>query len=334
MSARDPEVTVLMTVFNAGPFLRESVRSILDQTFRAFELVIVDDASTDGSLDVLREIASRDTRVRLIENAANKGQTPCLNQGLAVARGQWIARQDADDVSHRLRLERQVLFARLHELDLLGTCGWIVDENSRVRGLLDVPLSEEGINWLLPLLNPFLHTAVLFRTGAARALGGYDEGYRIAQDYDLWDRLIAGGGRVANLPFRAIRYRHLSTSLSKAGRSTAFAEARRVADRAFERNFGRPPESSESGTLAAFREGISPGSRRAFWDLYRALSKESGASFDERPRLAALLHLRVAGAVIGSSRGSAAVEFLCALGHSPTTTIGWALDRLRPLFSA
>ena len=101
-----PSVTVLMTMFNAAAHLRASVGSVLSQTFGDFEFVIVDDGSRDDSAAIVESY--RDARIRLVRNERNKGQTPCLNQGLALARGAWVARQDADDISLPRRLERQV----------------------------------------------------------------------------------------------------------------------------------------------------------------------------------------------------------------------------------
>ncbi len=140
-----PSISVLTTVYNAGRFFDASIRSILNQTFRDFEFLIVDDASTDGSAGVAGEWARKDSRIRVIRNEANKGQTPCLNQGLALARGRWIARQDADDLSHPLRLTRQFEHVTLKPgTVLLGTNGRIIDEGDRLVGLLDAPLTPKA----------------------------------------------------------------------------------------------------------------------------------------------------------------------------------------------
>lgn len=318
-----PTVTVLMTVFNAGSYLDAAIRSIAEQTFRDWEFLIVDDASTDDSGDVAETWAGRDHRIRVIRNAANKGQTPCLNQGLREARGQWIARQDADDLSLPDRLERQM--AAGGSVALLGTNGWIIDANGRVTGLLDAPLTHESITWTSPFLNPFMHTAVLARTAVIRdELGGYDENFRIAQDYDLWARLIARH-RSANLPDRLVCYRHLATSLSKAGRGTAFTEARRVSGREAERVFARPLTENEHDLLASFREGLDANRRAAFWRLYEELKSKAPADPDLK-RTCALHHLKAAGSV--SSPFPMMAEMFAALSASPRDTVQWLGDRL------
>ena len=320
---KPPAVTVLMTVYNAGRFLDAAIRSIVTQTFRDWEFIIVDDASTDGSAEVIASWVERDPRIRFFPNPVNKGQTPCLNQGLREARGAWIARQDADDLSLPDRLSRQM--AASGKLALLGTNGWMIDADDRTVGLLDAPLSQESITWTSPFLNPFMHTAVVVRTDVIRdEMGGYDESFRIAQDYDLWTRLVARHPS-ANLPDRLVCYRHLPTSLSKSGSSTAFAEARRVSRREAERIFGRTLTEPEEDLLAAFREGLSAENRMAFWRLYDELQKSGPTSPDLR-RTTALHHLKAAGAV------GAWPAMLAEIGSaglaSPGDTSRWLVDRL------
>ena len=324
-AAGSPSITVLMTVYNAGRFLDPAIRSIAGQVFRDWEFVIVDDGSTDGSLEVIRAWAERDPRIRLLANPVNQGQTASLNEGLRAARGRWIARQDADDLSHPLRLTRQFERVTIQpELVLLGTCGRMIDEHDRFVGLLDAPAGPDAIEWSSPFLNPFMHTSVLFRTDLVRdTLGGYDESYRIAQDYELWTRILADHPS-ANLTDRLVCYRHLGTSLSKAGRERAFAEARQVSDREADRIFSRRLSERERDLLAAFREGLTPANRRAFWTLYGDLQGPH-PSRDLRG-LAALHHLKAAGAMMAAPT-SLAAEIGAAFRSDVGTTLGWLGER-------
>ncbi|MFZ4680915.1 MAG: glycosyltransferase family 2 protein [Terrimicrobiaceae bacterium] len=325
----DPAITVLMTVFNAGRFLDPSIRSIINQAFRNFEFLIVDDASTDGSLVVAEEWARQDPRIRVIRNDANKGQTPCLNQGLRLARGKWIARQDADDLSHPVRLSEQHQFTTIHpEVVLLGTNGRIIDEQDRLTGLLDAPLSHEAIEWTSPFLNPFMHTSVLFRADIIRdEFGGYDESFRIAQDYDLWTRVLARH-RTANLPQRLVGYRHLESSLSKAGRDRAFAEAEQVSRRQSERVFRRKLEPAEHELLNRFREGLDPANCAAFWTLYHAERRKFEASSSrDLDRTTALHHLKAAGSLVSHDKVSAWREIAAALREDSFSTARWLAER-------
>jgi len=323
MNARPPTITVLMTVFNAGRFLDASIRSIVSQTFQDWEFLIVDDASTDGSAEVVESWAAKDARIRTIRNGGNKGQTPCLNQGLREARGTWIARQDADDLSHPLRLTRQ--FERVTAepgLALVGTCGRIIDGADRLCGLLDVPLTGESIQWSSALLNPFLHTSVMFRREVvADEFGGYDESFRISQDYDLWMRLAAQR-KSANLPWRLVCYRNIDTALSKVGRTTAFDEARRISERAEGNSFGRELSSEERRLVASFREGLDPADRHAFWNVYHSLTPLLKSP--DRTRLIAAHHLKVAGAC---GAGARCLEILSAFRQDPGFVTRWLVER-------
>ena len=324
----EPVITVLTTVFNAGRFFEPAIRSILSQTFRNFEFLIVDDASTDGSAKVAEAWAGKDPRIRVIRNDENKGQTASLNQGLQLARGRWIARQDADDLAHPLRLSKQHQFLSIQpSVVLLGTNGRIIDEQDRLTGLLDAPLSQQAITWTSPFLNPFMHTSVMFRADVIRdQLGGYNKAYRIAQDYELWTRVIAAQ-QSANLPQRLVCYRHLGTSLSKAGRDAAFAEASQVSAREARRVFGRSLNEGEARLIAAFREGLDPGNRSAFWRLYEDLLSKQDARAGDIPRTIAMHHLKAAGALSSKASWLAIAEILKALRINFGATLGWLATR-------
>jgi len=311
-----------MTVYNAGRFLDPAIRSITNQVFRDWEFVIVDDASTDNSREVLENWAREEPRIRLILNDRNTGQTPCLNQGLQVARGQWIARQDADDLSHPLRLIHQFEKVVTNDrLVLLGTCGRIIDENNHRVGLLDAPITMSAIAWWAPFLNPFVHTSVLVRTDVIRdEFGGYDESFRIAQDYDLWTR-ISAKNPAANLPARLVAYRHLSTSLSKAGKSTAFAEADLVSKREANRVFQEIPSAEDLRLISAFRSGLNQSTHKKFWVMYDRELRGRGPALKSE---AAIHRLKSAGAVGGFQ---SLVDVAVALRADFSRTLRWFKDR-------
>lgn len=329
---RAPQVSVLMAVYNGGDDLPASLESIATQTFTDWEMVVVDDASTDGTREVVESWSRRDPRIRLVSNAVNKGQTPCLNQGLRECRGRWVARQDADDLSASGRLAAQMEFVARHpDVVLLGTSGVLLDEHGRKAGLLDVPCTAAGIAWTSVFLNPFLHTSVLFqREAVLQTFGGYDESFRIAQDYDLWVRML-NAVPTANLPARLVSYRRSDASLSRAGRDLAMEEAGRVSARQFAHLLGRPPARGEEELCRAFRSGLPDSRRREFQGLLRRLggefsSKHPGwASGPES--VAASWHLRLAGSC--GSLPSAAHEMLAAFAADPGFVLRWMHDRVR-----
>jgi glycosyltransferase involved in cell wall biosynthesis len=220
-----PAVTVLMAVHNAERYLREAVESILEQSFRDFELVVVDDGSTDGSRAILDTY--EDTRLRVLSSSENHGLTISLNRGLREARGTYVARQDADDISEATRLERQVAFLDDNpKIALLGTAYHRIDENGRRTGERTVPVDTESARWRLLFLNAFPHTSVMVRRAVLLEVGPYDERYRYAQDYELWSR-IAALHDVAGLEDFLVSYRSSSTSMT-ATYQGAHAEAEAI----------------------------------------------------------------------------------------------------------
>ena len=219
-----PPVTVLMSVYNGAAHVRESIDSILRQSHAELELLVIDDASTDATPAILTSY--RDARLRVLRNAENLGLTRSLNLGLRAARAPLVARQDADDVAHRHRLARQLEFLRSHpEVAVAGSRFVSIDERGRRRPLhlwmkCATPL---GIRWQLMFENPFIHSAVVFRRGVVLdEFGGYDEGFRTNQDFELWSR-IARVHPLRNLrePLVALRGRRTSVGAGYAPEALA-----------------------------------------------------------------------------------------------------------------
>ena len=202
-----PAVSVLMSVYNGRPFLSRAIDSVNNQTFEDFEFLIIDDASTDGSLEVIRDWCTRDGRIRVIENKVNRGLGYCLKRGVKEARAPLVARMDDDDVSLPHRLERQVTYLSEHpEVDVVSS--WAIDcdaEEKPIR-IRQCPISHEEICRLIWTI-PFIHPAVMFRQSAIIKVGSYDPSLRRRQDYDLWFRCAAAGLRFANIPEPLIKYR-------------------------------------------------------------------------------------------------------------------------------
>lgn len=227
LSDRKPEISVLMPVHNGEAFLAEAIESILAQTLEAFELIVVDDGSTDGSAAIVDQFAERDARVRLLP-IVRSGIVGALEAGRAAARAPLVARMDADDVAMpgRFALQRGYLAANPAIVALGGQVDWI-DGNGSLIGRGRYPVAEAACASYLHRGSPLCHPAVMMRAGALDACGGYSERHGSAEDYDLWLRLSRLGG-LANLPDTILRYRlHGSNvTVTKADRmavSTALA---------------------------------------------------------------------------------------------------------------
>ncbi|MBF0341666.1 MAG: glycosyltransferase [Magnetococcales bacterium] len=187
-----PRVTVLTPVYNGERYLEEAIQGILRQTWRDFEFLLIDDASTDATPELLAAWAARDARIRVVRNPVNLGLTCSLNRGIALARGEWIARQDGDDCSFPERLARQLGFLEAHPgVELLGSGAWWMNaRGERETRPRSQPTGHVEIAWTLLTGNPFFHTSVIFSRRLALACP-YDEGLRFGQDFELWGRMLA-----------------------------------------------------------------------------------------------------------------------------------------------
>jgi hypothetical protein len=189
-----PTITVLMSCYNAAEFLSESIDSILKQTFTDFEFLIIDDGSTDDTLGILKHYAAKDNRVALVEKA-NTGLTDSLCLGVSLARGTWIARIDADDVSMPHRLEKQVSYLKHHPEAVLVGCGCIeIDAEGRALRQHSYPIYHEQLCRRLERNRAFFpHCSSMFHGQVAIKLGGYNRRFLRSQDWDLWLRLSETG---------------------------------------------------------------------------------------------------------------------------------------------
>ncbi len=192
-----PRISAVMSVYNGAAHLEEAVTSILQQTCADFEFIIVNDASTDATGEILQKLD--DCRVRVITNPSNLGLTRSLNIGLEAARGEYIARMDADDLSLPHRLERQLEFLEKNPAyALVGSSYYQIDEQGRLRSLIEVLTTDADLRVGLRQQNWFGHGSVMLRREAVGQVGGYDEEFAYAQDYDLWLR-ISEQFKLANL---------------------------------------------------------------------------------------------------------------------------------------
>jgi len=208
-----PRVSVVLAVYNGQRYLHEALASILDQTFSNFEFIVVNDGSTDGSRDIV--LASTDSRIRLLDNPVNLGLTRSLNRGIAAARGEFIARLDADDAATPDRLARQVAFLDQHRhVALVGSWCRNMDENGRRLGRDRNPLDHTLLRWTLMFYCPFTHSAMMWRRKRVTdTVGLYDEAFAYAMDWEYWSR-IASRMQVENIGRVLTHYRLGSHSMT------------------------------------------------------------------------------------------------------------------------
>jgi len=208
-----------MTVYNAEPYLAESIESVLAQSEPSWELIAVDDGSTDGSAAILARAA--DPRVRVVTLARNEGRTRALRHACAHARGDYIAVLDADDIAHPRRLERQREFLDRHpQVALVGSWAEQIDLHGNVIAYYKPPVDPEALHESLGWTNPLVHSSAMFRREAAVAAGGYPEHLVYAQDRGLL-LALARRHEIAILGEFLCKLRITPGSMTRAGRYRA-----------------------------------------------------------------------------------------------------------------
>lgn len=202
-----PAVSVVMPLLNPHPvYFRQAIASVLGQTFKDFELIIVEEAGARTAQDMLGEF--RDPRIRHIFSAQRTSQTAQRNRALAAARAELVASLDADDIAHPRRLEKQVAFMNGHpDVSVLGSQLAVMDSKGQHLGYRAYPHDHESIVRTMPRANPIAHPSVMCRRSAVLAEGGYRLARYAAEDYELWSRLAHRGLRFANHPEPLLRYR-------------------------------------------------------------------------------------------------------------------------------
>lgn len=183
-------ISVILSVYNGKPHVEQAINSILAQTYREFEFLIVDDGSTDGTAEILADLSKRDSRVRVMTNEKNLGLTKSLNKALRQAQGEFTARMDADDIALPTRLEKQCNFLQMNpEIGVVGTGFEWIDDDGTVIGKPSLMTNQETLHTALIRTNPFLHGSILMRRALLNEVRGYNDQFKKAQDYDLWLRL-------------------------------------------------------------------------------------------------------------------------------------------------
>jgi hypothetical protein len=210
---KEPKITILMPTYNAGRYLRPAIESVLAQTFTDFELLIIDDQSTDGSLAVLN--AYDDPRIRVVQNEQNIGLVRSRNNGLRLASGEYIAVLDADDVTLPNRLEEQVRCLReQQDVGIVASGSLIIDAEGNTLETHNYDMSPEQMYCTLTFANEIFHSSVTFRRQLILGIGGYDESFKYAEDYDLWLR-ASRFSKIVKLNKILVKWRQTETGISR-----------------------------------------------------------------------------------------------------------------------
>lgn len=211
MNLEDIKVSVLMPVFNAEKYLRKAIDSIVLQTEKNWELILVDDGSVDNSFDIVSSY--QDKRIKYFKKE-HSGVVDTLNFGLSKCSGKYVARMDSDDISYPERLEKQKVFMEENNLILSGTFAEKIDcLDNNIGSIEYLPTEDKKIKLFSLIHNPFIHPSVIFDRDIIVRSGGY-KNFKHIEDYELWTRIIYKN-KVANLPEKLIAYRIHDKQITK-----------------------------------------------------------------------------------------------------------------------
>lgn len=221
-----PILSVVLPAHNAEAHLRAAIDSVLEQSFKDFELIVINDGSTDHTGEILG--AFNDPRIRLILHGSNKGLIEALNAGIQTSTGRYIARMDADDISEPTRFQRQIEYLEMHpEIGVLGSAIKVINQWDRVLATVLMPSTAIDIEWAMPLVCPLAHPSVMMRSDIVKHAGGYPAGAVHVEDYELWWRL-SRNTRITNLSIPLLRLRKHCGSVTSTQRHTHLNSAAAV----------------------------------------------------------------------------------------------------------
>ncbi len=217
-------ISVILPVYNGEKYLKYSIESILEQTYENFELIIINDGSTDNSLKIIEEYQKIDYRIVVISRE-NKGLVPTLNEGLMKAKGKYIARMDQDDISMKNRFEQQLAFIITNNLVLCGSFAKVIDEEGKYLENRTVPTKYDKIKKMLQsCTNTFYHPSVMFKK---IEYVYYNECAYYCEDYEMWLKYLELG-KVGNIPEYLLEYRLESNSITNSKRYLVFYNVSRL----------------------------------------------------------------------------------------------------------
>lgn len=214
-----PKVSVIMPFYNCEKFLDESIQSIINQTFRDFELIIINDASTDSSDKIVQKYLY-DKRIVYIKNNKNKQIVFNLNYGLNIAKSDIVARMDGDDISDIKRLELQYNYLlENQDIAVVGSFVKIIDENGNETGERKKFTDPATIKREFLIQSSLVHPSVMYRKNIVQKVGSYRQEFVLTEDLDLWYRIVYSGYKITNIPEFLLKYREHSNSTSKKNKS-------------------------------------------------------------------------------------------------------------------
>lgn len=218
-----PKISILMSAYNSEKYIRESIESLLKQTCKDWELIVIDDHSRDSTARIVENYKEYDNRIILIKTKNNVGPEATKNIGLSIAKGKYIAILDSDDLAtpHRLEVQYQYL-EQNPQVSLVGSFVTTIDENNKPISAIKLPTDPDIIKFLLIYKNFFTHSSIMFKKEAIMHLGGYDDNFRNSGEYDIYSRL-SHKSTLAMIPSPLVYYRIHNNSILTSNNSKKIA---------------------------------------------------------------------------------------------------------------
>jgi glycosyltransferase involved in cell wall biosynthesis len=229
-------ISVVLPVYNCKEYINDSVQSILKQTYKNFELIIVDDGSDDGTLEILNNF--KDKRIRLYKNKYNRGLIYSLNRALNKSKGQFIARMDADDICELNRFQKQINYLNKNiEISVVGSAVTLIDNNNRVNQKYLYPYNDNLIKWSMFFSCSVCHPSVMIRSDVFKKINRYSLTAKFAEDYDLWSQLIKKKYKFSNLQDSLLKLRKHKRNVSIKNFNAHFLMGARISQKIIQYNF-------------------------------------------------------------------------------------------------
>lgn len=216
----NPKISIIMPAYNAEKYIGYAIDSILNQSFKDFEFIIIDDCSTDKTAEIIKSYG--DLRIRYIKNEKNLNHPACRNIALNLARGEYVAELDADDIAlpNRLKLQYDFLKNSSPVIALMG--GWVevIDKDGNKTGIKKPEQNVDLLRYKFLIKNPIVHSSIFYRKDTIKKLGGYNLNYLHCEDYELYYRILKKGYLIGNIPVEVVKYReHESISTISVSRN-------------------------------------------------------------------------------------------------------------------
>lgn len=217
MISENTRLSIIMACFNASGFIKESIQSILEQSYTDFELIIIDDCSTDNSLDIVKHFETKDNRISVIALTKNSGPAVARNAGIKIAKGDWVGILDSDDIAQSLRFEKQMKLADSNEeLVLIASNSITIDKSGKILNYNKYPTNHKNLLHCLRRFKAFPpHSSMLYNKKLFLKTGEFNTKFVPSEDFDLWLRL-ANSGKIASVNNYLVKIRKYDNNISNA----------------------------------------------------------------------------------------------------------------------